>query len=342
MSDNKVQVSIKAGIIGTGSYLPEKKETVEDFLRKGATQEKIDKWGVFEHRVMGEDENVTDMEVKAAKKAVENAGISLEEIDLIISGSTIPVQPGVPNANLLQDRLGARNAAAFDVVQACSTPIPQIIVASQFIALKQYRYILITASSNATRVTDNTDPASFVVLGDGAGALVMGQTDEDRGIVSFDMQSQGKYFFNCGFKLKGPKNQEIKENQYYDLPSEKLLFYIESVDEDNQSDFRDYTINSLPENVNRVLTKAGLSLQEIDFFIFHQNVHTISRKWTELLGIPREKTYFTYSRYGNMISCNILVNLDEALRKSKIKRGDLVVFSGQGAGLSVGSIAMKW
>lgn len=341
MSNNKNHVTIKAGVIGTGSYLPERKETVEDFLRMGAPKEKIDKWGVLEHRVMGEDETVTDMEVQAAKKAVENAGIRLEEIDLIISGSTIPVQPGVANANLLQDRLGAENAAAFDVVQACSTPIPQIIIASQFIALKQYRYILITASSNASRVTDPTDPASFVVLGDGAGALVMGPTEEDRGIVSFDMQSQGKYYFNCGYKLKGPKNQKIKEKQYYDSSTEKLLFYIESVDDD-RSEFWDYTVNSVPKNVNRVLAKAGLGIPEIDFFIFHQNVHNLSAKWPELLDIPKEKTYFTYSRYGNMISCNILVNLDETLRKNKIEKGDLVVLAGQGAGFSVGSIVMKW
>ncbi len=341
MSNNKTHVAIKTGVIGTGSYLPERKETVEDFLKKGAPQEKIDKWGVLEHRVMGNDESATDMEVKAAQKAMESAGIDSKKIDLIISGSTIPIQPGVPNANLLQDRLGAKNAAAFDVVQACSTPIPQIIIASQFIALKQYKYILITASSNASRVTDPTDPASFVVLGDGAGALVMGPTEEDRGIVAFDMQSQGKYYFNCGFKLKEPKNQKIEENQYYNSPTEKLLFYIESVDDD-RSDFWDYTVSSVPKNVNRVLAKARLGIPEINFFIFHQNVHTISRKWTELLDIPKEKTYFTYPRYGNMISCNILVNLDEAIRINKIKRTDLVVLAGQGAGFSVGSIVMKW
>ncbi len=341
MSNNKTHVTIKAGAIGTGSYLPEKKETVEDFMKKGASKEMIDKWGIFEHRVMGKDETVTDMEIKASLRAMEKAGIGPDDIDLIISGSTIPVQPGVPNANLLQDRLGASNAAAFDVVQACSTPISQTIIASQFIALNQYRYILITASSNATRVTDFTDPASFVVLGDGAGALVMGPTEENRGIVAFDMQTQGRYYFNCGIKVKEPKNKRIREKQYYDLPSEKLLFYIEDVDDD-RSDFWNYSLYSVPENVNRVLAKAGLEIPEIDFFIFHQNVQTRSSKWLEVLDIPREKTYFTYSRYGNMFTANIFVNLDEALRKNKIKRDDLVVFAGQGAGMSVGSIVMKW
>ncbi len=340
MSNNKSNVTIKAGIIGTGSYLPEGRETVEDFLRMGASKEMIDKWGVFEHRVMGENETVTDMEVKAAQKAMQSADISPENIDLIISTSTLPIQIGLSNSNLLQYRLGSLNAATFDVVQGYSS-IPLIIVASQFIALKQYRYILITASSNATKVTDSTDPASFVVIGDGAGALVMGSTEEDRGVVTFDMQSQGKYYYNCGIKIKEPKNKRIRERQYYDLPSDKLLFYIEAVDDD-QSDFWNYAVYSVPENVNRVLTKAGLRVPEIDFFIFHQNVQTLSAKWPELLDIPKEKTYFTYSRYGNMLASNIFVNLDEALRKNKIKKGDLVVLSGQGAGFSVGSIVMKW
>jgi len=341
MSNNKALEIIRASIIGTGSYLPEKKETVEDFLRMGATQKNIDNWGVFEHRVMDEDETVTDMEVEAAQKAMENAGIGPEDIDLIISTSTLPIQIGLANSNLLQYRLGSVNAATFDVVQGYSSSIPQIIIASQFIALKQYRYILITASSNATRVTDITDPASFVVIGDGAGALVMGPTEDDGGTVAFDMQSQGKYYYNCGIKVKEPKNKKIKEKQYYDLPSEKLLFYIEAEDDD-QSDFWNYAVNSLPENVNRVLARAGLGVPEIDFFIFHQNVHSLSAKWPELLDIPKEKTYFTYSRYGNMLASNIFVNLDEALRENKIKRGDLIVLSGQGAGMSVGSIVMKW
>ncbi len=337
MTNKKTAVTIKAGVIGTGSYLPEKKETVEDFLRMGASQEKIDQCGVFEHRVMGEDETVVDMEEKAAQKAMESAGIGPEDIDLIIGTTGLPIRIGIPNSNLLQYRLGAKNAATFDVMQGCSSTIPQIIVASQFIALKQYRYILITASCSASRVTDVTDPLSFMILGDAAAALIMGPTEEDRGIVSFDMQSQGKYFFNCGAKVKVPKNQIIRETQYYESPREKLLFYM-----DDEPDFRTYLLSSVPENVKRVLAKAELKILEIDFFIFHQNAHILSRKWTRLLGIPNEKTYFTYSKYGNVFCCNIMVNLDEALRNNKIEKDDLVVLSGQGAGFSVGSIVVKW
>ena len=322
-------------ILGTGSYVPEARETEEDFLEKGVDADLLEEWGVFEHRVMRDDETGADMEAKAALLALERASISPEEVDLIINGAAVPQIHGVANANILQSKIGAKNAAGFDVVLACGGGIPGIIVAAQFIALKQYKSILVTASSNATRFTDHTDPASFVVMGDGAGAAILRPTNEDRGILSFDLQTRGEYFDYCGIKVKPPKYPTKEYNK------EKLHFFIGDMD-DPSSGITKYLLKSIPETVNRALDKVCLKAQDIDMFICHQNIKPLSGRWVKMLGIPEEKTHFTNSKFGNMSSANIFVNLDEALQEGKIKKGDIVVFAGQGAGFSVGSIVMKW
>ncbi|MBI5187577.1 MAG: ketoacyl-ACP synthase III [Nitrospirae bacterium] len=330
---------IKAGVIGTGSYLPEKRETIDDFLKKGATRELIEKWGVFEHRVMAEDETVTDMEVKASKIALEQAGIGPEDIDLIISGSAIPRQIGVPNSNAIQYRIGAKRSAAFDVLMACGSAIPEIIIAAQFISLKQYRYILLTGSCHLTRIADPSDPASFVVIGDGAGALVMGPS-ESSGILSFDIQTKGEFFDYCGAKIKKPKKGSI-ERDYYQSSQERLYFYIEDVENASSGVVR-YLVSSVPATVKKALSNAKLTINDIDILISHQNINPLVGNWLKMLGIPMEKAHLTYSKYGNMSAANIFVNLDEAFQMNKIKKGDIVVLAGQGAGFSVGSIVMKW
>lgn len=327
-------------ILGTGSYLPEKKETTEDFLNKGANEELVNNLGVYEHRIMGDNETVTDMEVNAALIALEKAGLDPKDIDLIISGTAMNKQVGVPNSNAVQHGIGATRAAAFDIHLACATAIPEIIVAAQFIELKQYRYVLITGSSHLTRVSDPTDPASFIVLGDGAGAAVLGPSDDGSGIISFDMQTKGEYFDYCGIKFKKPK-AFTKKIEYHDTPIEKLYFYIGNVD-DSSSGINKYLLTSVPTTVKKALEKADITVDDIDHFISHQNIIPLSGKWVKLLGIPDEKVYMTYSKYGNMTSANIFVNLDEAVQMDKIKKGDIVVFAGQGAGFSVGSIVMRW
>lgn len=331
---------INMRILGTGSYLPEQRETIEVFQKKGATRELIEKWGVYEHRVMGPHETVTDMEANAAKVAINRAGLRAEDIDLILSGTAIPRQIGVPNSNALQHKIGTKNAGAFDILMACGSAVPEIIVASQFIALKQYKYILITGSCFLTRVSDPTDPPAFIVNGDGAGAMVLGPGEKNSGLISFDIQSNGKYFDYCGTRVRMPK-KSLKELQYYDAPQEKIYFHIDDV-ENASSGVMKYSISSLPATVNKSLQKAHLKVDDLDFFISHQNIAPLVNNWLKMLEIPREKTYFTYPKYGNMSTANIFINLDEALTQNKIKKGDIVAFAGQGAGFSVASLIMKW
>lgn len=332
---------IKAGIIGTGSYLPEKRETIDDFSKKGAARELIEKWGVFEHRVMGDDETVTDMEAKAAKIAIENAGLKPENIELIIGITALSEEVNPQNVCLTQQKTGAVNAASFHLDLSCCGAIPAMVVANNFIALGQYEYILLVASCNLTHVSDDTDPASFVVLGDGASAIVMGRAENERGLISFDMETKGRFFNNCGIKVKKPKNWN-KTPSYIRTPDERLLFFIDYDEKNPSSALNRYLIKSVPESIKRALNKANLKTDDIDWLIPHQNVTPLSGKWIELLGIPKERAYTTNHKYGNMSAANIWVNLDEAVRENKIKDNDIVVFAGQGSGFHVGSVVMRW
>lgn len=322
-------------IIGTGSYLPKKRETVEDFLKKGVPQEVLDEWGILEHRVMGDDETIIDMETNAALLAIKSAGICPSEIDLIISGTSVHQITGVANSNALQYRLGAKNAAAFDITMACACAIPQMVTAAQFItSSQQYSTILLTGSSHITRFADPTDPSTFVVLGDGAGALIMQPSESGSGIISFDMKTEGKHYEYCGVKVKKPKELE------HTSAEEKPYFFIGDISA--SEGVTRYLLKSVPETVNTALKRADLTTEDIDHLIMHQNIDTLSGRWIEKLKVPKEKVHITNEKYGNMTSANIFVNLDEALKSGKIKKGEIVVFAGQGAGFSVGSIVMKW
>ncbi|MBI3585398.1 MAG: 3-oxoacyl-ACP synthase III family protein [Nitrospinae bacterium] len=331
----------RSGIIGTGSYLPEKRETIEDFLKKGAAREIIEKWGVFEHRVMGEGETVTDMEAKAAKVAIERAGLKPADIELIIGITALSEEVNPQNVCLTQYKIGAVNAASFQLDLSCCGAIPAMAVANNFIALGQYKYILLVASCNLTQVSDDTDPASFVVLGDGASAIIMSPAEDDRGVISFDLATNGRFFGNCGIKVKRPKYFGGRSS-YINPPSERLLFFIDYDEKNPSSALNRYLIKSVPESVKRALKKANLRADDIDWLIPHQNVTPLSGKWIELLGITKEKACLTNHKYGNMSAANIWVNLDEAVQEDKIKDGDIVAFAGQGSGFHVGSIVIRW
>ena len=324
--------SLNVKIIGTGSYLPEQKESVKDFLAKGASQDFIDHAGVFEHRVIGDNETVTDMEAKAAEKALQVAGITSQDIDLIIGITALSEETNPQNVALTQKKIGATNAAAIHVDLSCAGAIPAMIIAANFIELGQYKNILLVASCNLTTVSGNTDPASYVVLGDGASAIVMTKADNNKqGILAFDLEAKGQYFSYCGIKSE---------------PRKAPLFFIDEkalAETNDASGLQRYLVSSVPKSVNRALKKAELKASEVDLLVPHQNNKILGQKWVDNLmkkGIKNAHT--TYEKYGNMSAANIWVNLDEALKENKIKEGDIIAFAGQGSGFHVGSIIMRW
>ncbi len=333
--------SISAKIISTGTYFPEKRVTTEDFLRKGISQETINKLGILEHRVCHKSEDLTDMEEKAARIALERAGLMPQDLDLIISGPILAEECGRPNSNLLQAKLGATNAAAFDIFMACSGIIPQLMTAASLITLGQYKYILVTNAVDWTRMLNPNDMINTVVLGDGAGAAILEPVSSPWGFMGFDIQTEGKFYYKCGLRKETADNKVVGQ-RYYETSEGKIYFYIDSDIDNRSSAWARYLLRSIPKTFKAVLNKTNLQKEDVDVLIMHQNINPLVNGWIKLCGVPKSKTITTHYKYGNLASANILTNLNELIENNRLKKGNIVAMVSQGAGFSVGSAILKW
>lgn len=325
-------------VAGLGLYYPERKETTEDFLKQGVPQKLIDKLGIYERRLIGDNQSVTDMEIEASKLALKNAAIEAEEIDFILSATTLPEMIGIPNSNLIQDRLNATNAAAIDIRQACGSVIPGMIIAGNFLALGQYKKILLTVSTNWSVIGDKEQASANYVLGDGAAAMVLTPSSNGYGIISFDMETTGKFYHHCGVRT-GHDN----ETKYYERHDKKLLFFIDNdAIENTSSSFNRYLLTNGPSTFKTSLKKAQLTPENIDCAFIHANIKPITKGWIKGMKVEKKKFPLTFDRYGNLNVVTILANLQEGLDNKMFKKGDTVAFVSQGAGFTAGSIIMRW
>lgn len=325
-------------VAGLSVGFPEKRETVTDFIGRGIPQKAIERFGIFERRIVEKGQKMADMELEVSRDAIKKAGLKAADIDLIISTNMLPEMIGIPNSNLLQYRLGAKKAASFDIVQACGAVIPGMIISANFLALKQYKAILFTASTNWSRIANPAHPSTDFVLGDGAGAMVLVESDPSLGIISFEMHTNGEFFYNCGTRV----GNDCSIN-YFDRHDGKLLFFIDKgVEDDSISEFKQYISSNGPAAFRAALKKARLSPRDIDCAIIHGNIKLVTEAWINNMMVPQERFPLTYSRYGNLNMVTLLANLQEGLDKGMVKSGSTVAFVGQGAGFTAGSIIMKW
>lgn len=326
-------------VAGLGVYLPERRETKTDFIQRGVPPEAIERLGVYERRVIPKDLTAADMEIEAARSAIANAGIQPDDIDLIISATFLPEMIGIPNSNLLQNRLGAKKAAAFDIGQACGSVVPGMIIAANFLALGQYRKILLTASTNWSVIADPSHPSADFVLGDGAAAVVLIPSESGYGILSFDMQTNGSFYHHCGVRIG--HNYSAK---YYEQHQDKLLFFIDKdgVDGRGASAFKEYLMTSIPSTFKAALNKTRLSPYDINCAIIHGNIKPLTDVWIEKMGVPAVRFPLTYQHYGNINAATILVNLHKGLQEGMIEKGNTVAFVSLAAGFSAGTIIMRW
>lgn len=325
-------------VAGVGVYVPERCETREDFIRRGVPNELIEKMGVYERRIVADGQTAADLEVEAARRALNNASMDPSEIDLILSATLLPEMVGIPNSNLLQHRLGAKKAAALDINQACGSVIPGMVIAANFLALGQYRRILLTVSTHWSVISDADNPISDFVLGDGAAAMVLTNSSPEFGISSFEMQTDGGYFFDCGIRVG--HDHTIR---YYNRHGEKLLFYIDNNGvEGTPSHFSSFLSEALPANFHAALKKAALLPNDIDCAVIHANVKPLVDRWLPAMQIPAERVPMTYDLYGNVGAATIVLNIHEGIKRGLIKRGDTVALVSQGAGFSNGTIIMRW
>lgn len=325
---------ISAGILGLGTYLPEKCLTNTDIAKFLDTS---DEWiktrtGISERRQAAEDEATSDMGIKAAQIALKEAGIAAEEIDLIIVATVTPDMMFPATACIIQDALHANKAAAFDLEAGCSGFVYGATVAAQFIATGMYRYILVIGAETLSRVLDWEDRNTCVLFGDGAGAAVFGPVEDGYGILAMELGSDGSGGKHLHMPAGGSRAtaslQTIQDRAHYLKMNGKEVFK--------------FAVKTVPDSAERLLEKAGLAKADVDWFIPHQANTRIVESAMKRLEQPMEKAYMNIDRYGNMSGASIPVAMAEAVAEGKLHKGDVVLSIGFGTGLTWGGIVMKW
>jgi len=323
-----------AGIIGLGAYLPERCMTNKEFEEFIDTS---DEWirtrtGIAQRRVAAEHEATSDLATKAAQAALENAGITAEEIDLIIVATVSPDMMFPATACLVQDALGATKAGAFDLQAGCSGFIYGVSVASQFIKTGVYKYCLVIGAETISRILDYQDRNTCVLFGDGAGAAVVGPVEEGYGIMSMELGSDGsggKYLsLPAGCTRLPASEQTVADRLHYVNMNGKEVFK--------------FAARTVPDAAERLIEKAGIAKSDIDWFIPHQANTRIIEAVMKRLDQPMDKAFMNIENYGNMSGASVPVAMYEAVMQGKVKKGDVVLSIGFGTGLTWGGIVLKW
>ncbi|WP_028402571.1 beta-ketoacyl-ACP synthase III [Ectobacillus panaciterrae] len=308
---------MNAGILGIGRYVPEKIVTNQDLEKIVDTS---DEWirtrtGIEERRIAADDMNTSHMAVEAAREAIRDAGISAEQIELILVATVTPDRPFPTVSCMVQEQLGAKHAAAMDVSAACAGFMYGMITAQQFIQTGAYKYILVIGSDKLSKITDWSDRNTAVLFGDGAGAAVMGPVSEGRGILSFELGADGTGGIH--------------------------LYQDEFISMNGREVFK-FAVRKMGDSSVRVLEKAGLTKEDVDFLVPHQANIRIMESARQRLDLPEEKMSKTIAKFGNTSASSIPLALAEEQRNGRIKDDDIVVLVGFGGGLTWGAVALRW
>lgn len=325
---------MNVGILGTGSYVPEKVLTNYDLEKMVETSDEwiVSRTGIKERRIAAREQASSDLAYEAAIKALAKARLSAEELDLIIVATVTPDHSFPSTASVLQDRLGARHAAAFDLSAACSGFLYGLVTGTQFIQNGLYKYVLVIGVETLSKITNWTDRNTCVLFGDGAGAAVIGPVEEGYGFLSFELGSDGA----GGNLLKQPAGGSRLPSTSETL--NEGLNYIHM----SGSEVFKFAVKIMEQASIRVIEKAGLKKKEIDFMVPHQANLRIIDSALRRLDLSEDKVVINLDRYGNMSSASIPIALDEALSENKIKDGDNVILIGFGGGLTWGATVLRW
>jgi len=323
----------EAGILGLGCYLPPKKITNSDLEKMVETSDQwiMTRTGIKERRIASKEEASSDLGVKASIAAIDEAKIKPEDIDLIIAATITPDMAFPATACIIQDKIGAKNAAAFDINAACSGFVFGMIMAQQFVNTGLYGHVLVVGTEKLTSIVDWQDRSTCVLFGDGAGACVIGKSKNKKIISSF-MGADG----SGGHLLKLPAGgSRLPTTQ--DTVKERLHF----LKMEGNEVFK-IAVRIMAEAANKAIKKTGLECKDIDLLIPHQANIRILMAVAKRLGLPQEKIFMNIERYGNMSAASTAVALAEADQQNKLKDGDNVLLVAFGGGLTYGAAVIKW
>lgn len=323
-----------AGIIGIGSCLPDKIMTNFDIAKFVETS---DEWiysrtGISKRRIAEDDIATSDISVIAAKRALESANVSVDEIDMIIVATITPDLPFPATACIVQDKLKAKNAAAMDLSAACSGFVYALSVGANFIQTGMYKKVLIIGAETLSKILDWKDRNTCILFGDGAGAVVLGEVNEGEGVLSSYLGADGSgavYLNQPGGGSKTPATEQtVNDRLHYIHMSGKEVFK--------------FAVRAMADSAIKAMNIANIDKENIAYIVPHQANIRILESSIKRLDFSMEKVFINLHEYGNMSGASIPVALDEAYREGKFKKGDNVLLVGFGAGLTWASSVIKW
>lgn len=324
----------QANIVGMGIGVPERVLTNDDLEKMVDTSDQwiVERTGIRERRIAAPDQATSDLAEIACRKALGQAGIGPDEIDLIILCTVGPDRFVPPGACTLQSKLGASRAAAFDLNAACSGFLYGLGAANGFIATGKYQRVLLVGAETLSRIINYKDRNTCVLFGDGAGAAVLSPSNDNQGLLAYNLGADGA----GGDLLQVPaggsripaSHDSVEQGLHYAQMRGNEIFKL--------------AVRAMVRSVDQSLEEAGLTRQDIDWVVPHQANIRIIEAATNRLGVGREQVIINIDRYGNTAAASIPIALCEAVEKGKLKEGQIVALAGFGAGLTWGSAIIRW
>ncbi len=325
----------RARILGIGAYSPEKVLTNHDLEKMVDTSDEwiVERTGISERHIAADDEASSDLATQAGRRAIADAGLMADDIDLLICASVTGDMPFPATACFVQANLGLKNAAAFDIAAGCTGFLYGLNLAQGLIRSGAYRRILLIGGEVLSRTLDWTDRATCVLLGDSAGAVVLGPAAEDEGgILATRIASDGtkaELLYIPGGGSRNPASHQTVDDR---------LHYFKM---NGRETFKHATRN-MAAIAKQVLEDSGLGLDDVNLLVPHRANLRIITYIAEQLGVPMEKVYTNVQRYGNTSSASIPLALTEARERGKLKKGDVVLMVAFGTGLTWGATLLRW
>ncbi|GAA0375196.1 ketoacyl-ACP synthase III [Paenibacillus motobuensis] len=322
------------GIIGTGKYVPERVLTNADLEKMVDTNDEwiVSRTGIRERHIAAPEQATSDLAYEAAVRALESAGMTADQLELIIVATITPDTSFPSTACILQDKLGAKNAAAFDLSAACSGFVYSMATANGFIQTGMYNNALVIGADTLSRITDYTDRNTCVLFGDGAGAVIVGEVPEGRGFLSFDLGAEGTggdlLKLAAGGSRLPASEATVQGKQHYIYMNGREVFK--------------FAVRVMGSATEEVLRKAGKTKEDIDLFVPHQANIRIIQSAMQRLDLPEEKCVINVDKYANTSAASIPLALVEAAEEGRIKEGDTVLLVGFGGGLTWGASVLVW
>ncbi|MFT5171472.1 MAG: 3-oxoacyl-[acyl-carrier-protein] synthase-3 [Candidatus Marinamargulisbacteria bacterium] len=324
------------GIVGVGKYLPPKIVTNQNIVEMGLDTSHewiVSRTGIEERRIAEPGVGSSDLGAKAGRLAIENAGLSPDDIDLIIVATTSPDYPSFPStACLIQKKLGLRNIGAFDLAAACTGFNYALTTGAQFVKTGFAKKVLVIGVDCLSKLVDWQDRSICVLFGDGAGAVVLGEVAEGQGILSSVLHADG----NEANILKIPAGGTANPITPQGLAKKENFIFM-----DGKSVFK-VAVRHIVPAVESALKKADLSAADIDCYISHQANIRILDYAQKKLGLTSDQVFVNIQKYGNTSAASIPIAITEAAEQNKVSQNDVVALAGFGAGFTWSAIILKW